>query len=61
MRDFNFCVIDEVDFIFIDEVRIFLIIFGLVEKLSNRYYKVVKIVVVFERDIYYTVGKLVVI
>lgn len=55
MRDFNYCVIDEVDSILIDEARTPLIISGLAEKPSDRYYKAAKIAAAFERDIHYTV------
>lgn len=56
LRDFNFCVIDEVDSILIDEARTPLIISGPAEKPSDRYYKAAKIAATFERDIHYTVG-----
>ena len=55
MRDFNYCVIDEVDSILIDEARTPLIISGPAEKPSDRYYKAAKIAAAFERDIHYTV------
>ena len=55
LRDFNFCVIDEVDSILIDEARTPLIISGPAEKPSARYYKAAKIASAFERDIHYTV------
>uniref|UniRef100_A0A0D9V0A4 Protein translocase subunit SecA n=1 Tax=Leersia perrieri TaxID=77586 RepID=A0A0D9V0A4_9ORYZ len=54
LRNFNYCVIDEVDSILIDEARTPLIISGLAEKPSDRYYKAAKITEVFERDIHYT-------
>ncbi|URD85451.1 translocase subunit SecA, partial [Musa troglodytarum] len=57
LRDFNFCVIDEVDSILIDEARTPLIISGLAEKPSDRYYKAAKIAAAFERDIHYTVDE----
>ncbi|KAJ3669579.1 hypothetical protein LUZ60_011529 [Juncus effusus] len=57
MRDFNYCVIDEVDSILIDEARTPLIISGLAEKPSDRYYKAAKIAQAFERDIHYTVDE----
>ncbi len=56
LRNFNYCVIDEVDSILIDEARTPLIISGLAEKPSDRYYKAAKIAEVFERDIHYTVS-----
>jgi len=49
-------VIDEVDSILIDEARTPLIISGLAEKPSDRYYKAAKIAEAFERDIHYTVN-----
>jgi preprotein translocase subunit SecA len=55
LRDFNYCVIDEVDSILIDEARTPLIISGLAEKPSDKYYKAAKIASAFERDIHYTV------
>ncbi|RDX88166.1 Protein translocase subunit SecA, chloroplastic [Mucuna pruriens] len=55
IRGFNYCVIDEVDSILIDEARTPLIISGPAEKPSDRYYKAAKIAEAFERDIHYTV------
>ncbi|KAJ0052013.1 hypothetical protein Pint_00759 [Pistacia integerrima] len=55
LRNFNYCIIDEVDSILIDEARTPLIISGPAEKPSDRYYKAAKIASVFERDIHYTV------
>lgn len=55
LRDFNFCVIDEVDSILIDEARTPLIISGPAEKPSDSYYKAAKIAAAFERDLHYTV------
>ncbi|KAL6615248.1 hypothetical protein ACP70R_037518 [Stipagrostis hirtigluma subsp. patula] len=57
LRNFNYCVIDEVDSILIDEARTPLIISGLAEKPSDRYYKAAKIAEAFERDIHYTVDE----
>lgn len=57
LRDFNYCVIDEVDSILIDEARTPLIISGPAEKPSDRYYKAAKIATAFERDIHYTVDE----
>ncbi|KAL2456564.1 Protein translocase subunit SecA [Forsythia ovata] len=54
LRDFNYCVIDEVDSILIDEARTPLIISGPAERPSGRYYKAAKIATAFERDIHYT-------
>ncbi|KAG6412598.1 hypothetical protein SASPL_125281 [Salvia splendens] len=57
LRRFNYCVIDEVDSILIDEARTPLIISGPAEKPSDRYYKAAKIATAFERDIHYTVDE----
>lgn len=57
LRDFNYCVIDEVDSILIDEARTPLIISGPAEKPSEQYYKAAKIASAFERDIHYTVDE----
>ncbi|KAH0981963.1 hypothetical protein GBA52_009140 [Prunus armeniaca] len=57
LRNFNYCVIDEVDSILIDEARTPLIISGPAEKPSDRYYKAAKIAAVFEREIHYTVDE----
>ncbi|WCJ22604.1 Protein translocase subunit SecA [Euphorbia peplus] len=57
MRGFNYCIIDEVDSILIDEARTPLIISGPAEKPSERYYKAAKIAVAFEREIHYTVDE----
>lgn len=56
IRGFNYCVIDEVDSILIDEARTPLIISGPAEKPSDKYYKAAKIAEAFERDIHYTVS-----
>lgn len=55
LRGFNFCVIDEVDSILIDEARTPLIISGSAEKPSERYIKASKIASAFQRDYHYTV------
>lgn len=57
LRTFNYCVIDEVDSILIDEARTPLIISGPAEKPSDRYYKAAKIAGAFERDLHYTVDE----
>ena len=57
LRGFNYCVIDEVDSILIDEARTPLIISGPAEKPSDRYYKAAKIALAFERDLHYTVDE----
>lgn len=56
LRGFNFCVIDEVDSILIDEARTPLIISGSAEKPSERYIKAAKIASAFQRDYHYTVS-----
>ncbi|CAH1423921.1 unnamed protein product [Lactuca virosa] len=57
LRGFNYCVIDEVDSILIDEERTPLIISGPAENPSEQYYKAAKIAAAFERDIHYTVDE----
>uniref|UniRef100_A0A7I4C591 chloroplast protein-transporting ATPase n=1 Tax=Physcomitrium patens TaxID=3218 RepID=A0A7I4C591_PHYPA len=57
LRGFNFCVIDEVDSILIDEARTPLIISGSAEKPSERYIKAAKIASAFQRDYHYTVDE----
>ncbi|KAF6167208.1 hypothetical protein GIB67_029846 [Kingdonia uniflora] len=56
-RGFNYCVIDEVDSILIDEARTPLIISGPAEKPSDRYYKAAKVASAFERELHYTVDE----
>jgi hypothetical protein len=55
LRGFQYCIIDEVDSILIDEARTPLIISGPAEKPSEKYYKAAKIASAFGRDIHYTV------
>uniref|UniRef100_A0A061SHA1 Protein translocase subunit SecA n=1 Tax=Tetraselmis sp. GSL018 TaxID=582737 RepID=A0A061SHA1_9CHLO len=55
LRDFNYCIIDEVDSILIDEARTPLIISGQAEAPSVKYYKAAKIADAFVRDVHYTV------
>ncbi|KAB2612238.1 protein translocase subunit SecA [Pyrus ussuriensis x Pyrus communis] len=50
LRNFNYCVIDEVDSILIDEARTPLIISGPAERPSHRYYKAAKIGAAFDVD-----------
>ena len=57
LRDFNFCVIDEVDSILIDEARTPLIISGMADKPSERYIQAAKIADAFEKDYHYTVDE----
>ena len=54
---FNFCVIDEVDSILIDEARTPLIISGVSDQPSDKYYKAAKIADALSRDVHYTVDE----
>eukprot|EP00775_Hariotina_reticulata_P010943 gene10943-11097_t len=54
---FNFCVIDEVDSILIDEARTPLIISGTSDKPSDKYYKAAKIADALTKDLHYTVDE----
>ena len=56
-RDFNFCIIDEVDSILIDEARTPLIISGMADKPSERYIQAAKIADAFEKDYHYKVDE----
>merc|ERR1719183_1663257 len=57
LRDFNFCVIDEVDSILIDEARTPLIISGMADKPSERYIQSAKISEALEKDYHYKVDE----
>lgn len=57
LRGFQYCIIDEVDSILIDEARTPLIISGPAEKPSERYYNAAKIASAFARDVHYTVDE----
>ncbi|GAB4816599.1 hypothetical protein N2152v2_003645, partial [Parachlorella kessleri] len=57
LRGFNFCVIDEVDSILIDEARTPLIISGTSDKPSDKYYKAAKIAAALGRGVHYTVDE----
>ena len=57
LRDFNFCVIDEVDSILIDEARTPLIISGPAEKSSEKYRQAARLAGAMERDLHYTVDE----
>ncbi|KAK3253820.1 hypothetical protein CYMTET_36948 [Cymbomonas tetramitiformis] len=57
LRGFNFCVIDEVDSILIDEARTPLIISGQADKPSERYIKCAKIAEAFSKDLHYKVDE----
>jgi len=54
---FNFCIIDEVDSILIDEARTPLIISGSAEKPSEKYIKADKIARALAKDVHYTVDE----
>ncbi|GBF93465.1 translocase subunit chloroplastic [Raphidocelis subcapitata] len=54
---FNFCVIDEVDSILIDEARTPLIISGVSDQPSDKYYKSAKIADALSKDVHYTVDE----
>lgn len=56
-QPFNFCVIDEVDSILIDEARTPLIISGTSDKPSDKYYKAAKIADALTKDMHYTVDE----
>jgi preprotein translocase subunit SecA len=56
-QPFNFCVIDEVDSILIDEARTPLIISGTSDKPSDKYYKAAKIADALTKDLHYTVDE----
>ena len=57
LRDFNYCVIDEVDSILIDEARTPLIISGPAEKSSEKYRQAARLAEAMERDLHYTVDE----
>ncbi|GMH40256.1 hypothetical protein BSKO_08160 [Bryopsis sp. KO-2023] len=57
LKDFNFCIIDEVDSILIDEARTPLIISGSADKPSDQYYKAAQIAGAMTRDVHYTVDE----
>lgn len=57
LRAFNFCVIDEVDSILIDEARTPLIISGPAEAPSEKYFKACKLADALARDVHYTVDE----
>lgn len=54
---FNFCIIDEVDSILVDEARTPLIISGPSDKPSDKYYKAAKIAEALTRDVHFTVDE----
>ena len=55
LRAFNFCIVDEVDSILIDEARTPLIISGAAEKPSARYIKCAKLSDAMQPDLHYKV------
>ena len=57
LRPFNFCVIDEVDSILIDEARTPLIISGPSDKPSDKYYRAAKLAGALAREVHYTVDE----
>ncbi|CAL8466787.1 g6323 [Coccomyxa elongata] len=57
LRDFNYCIIDEVDSILIDEARTPLIISGPAEKSSYKYQQAAQLAEAMERDLHYTVDE----
>ena len=57
LREFNFCIIDEVDSILIDEARTPLIISGVADKPSERYVQAAKIADAFQKSVHYTVDE----
>jgi preprotein translocase subunit SecA len=56
-RGFNFCIVDEVDSILIDEARTPLIISGAAEKPSSRYIKCAKLADAMQADLHYKVDE----
>ena len=57
LRDFNYCVIDEVDSILIDEARTPLIISGPADAPSDKYARAAKLATAMARDVHYTVDE----
>ncbi|KAK9821732.1 hypothetical protein WJX81_008527 [Elliptochloris bilobata] len=57
LRDFNFCVIDEVDSILVDEARTPLIISGNAERPSTRYYQAAQLAAALQKEFHYTVDE----
>ena len=56
-RGFNFCIVDEVDSILIDEARVPLIISGQEEEATEKYYQFAKVVSPLEKETDYTVDE----
>ena len=57
LRGFDYCIVDEVDSILIDEARTPLIISGQSDKPSNKYEMTQKLASALERDYHYTVDE----
>lgn len=57
LRGFDYCIVDEVDSILIDEARTPLIISGQSDKPSNKYEMTQKLAAALERDYHYTVDE----
>ncbi len=57
LRGFDYCIVDEVDSILIDEARTPLIISGQSDKPSNKYEMTQKLAAALERDFHYTVDE----
>ena len=57
LRGFDYCIIDEVDSILIDEARTPLIISGQSDKPSSKYEMTQKLAAALERDFHYTVDE----
>ena len=57
LRDFSFCVIDEVDSILIDEARTPLIISGPAERSSAKYQQAARLADAMEAGLHYTVDE----
>jgi len=56
-RGFNFCIVDEVDSILIDEARVPLIISGASEEATDKYYEFTKVVAPLDKDIDYLIDE----
>lgn len=57
LRDFSFCIIDEVDSILIDEARTPLIISGSAEAPSQKYIVARKVAEALAKDVHYSVDE----
>ena len=54
-RDFNFCIVDEVDSILVDEARTPLIISGPSEESTDKYYRINTVIPYLQKDKHYTI------